>query len=210
MSRIGASRSTGEGAMVARLPERPRAARPVARRVARLIALALALSIAVLVLAGCGASVTPPPTYPPTGFTPPPVGAAAEATSRQVISALGARGVAARPSNKPYRPPEGPAFASAPRAVLHADVPSDPEHGYVVVYQFPGGSQALAAARDEASYVASGPGAVQFVPDTRFVIRVVDATAIFFAWSPGTSPDPAVRTIADTLATIGSAVPLPR
>lgn len=179
-------------------------------QVARGCTLALVLAIAVLAGAACGASVTPPPTYPPTGVTPPPAGAAAEATSRQVITALGARGVATRPSDKPYRPPEGPSFASAPRAVLHADVPSDPEHGYVVIYEFPGGAQALAAARDEAAYVASGPGSVQFVPDTRFVIRVVDATAIFFAWSPGTSPDPAVKTIADTLATIGSAVPVSR
>ncbi len=191
------------------MPGPPRAAgRPGGGPRARL-ALLLALLAAVAVV-GCAGGVTPPPTYPPQGSSPQPAGAAAEATSRQVIAALGARSIATRPADTPYRPPEGPRFAAAPRDVLHAEIPGDAAHGFIVVYEFATGNEALAAATEEATYVSSGPGRVQFVPDTQFVLRVVDATAIFYAWAPSSSPDAAAKTIGDTLATLGSRVAVPR
>jgi hypothetical protein len=163
---------------------------------------------AVLALALTACSTTRA-TFPPPGATTAPAGVAAEATVRQVIAAAGAKGVAVRPADRPYRPPEGPLLAAAPRTVLQASIPNDPEHGYVVVYELGGATAAANAAADEAAYIASGPGRVQFTPDTRYVLRVVGSTVVFFHWSPGTSPATQLSDLAAGLATLGDAVAIP-
>jgi hypothetical protein len=170
-----------------------------ARHLALVVAFALTL----------GACATTRATFPPPGATTGPAGAAADATVRQVIAAAGAKGVAVQPADRPYRPPEGPLLVAAPRSVLQATIPNDPDHGYVVVYQLAGPTAAATAAADEAAYIASGPGRVQFTPDTRYVLRVVDSTVVFFHWSPETSPATQLSDLAESLATVGSGVPIP-
>ena len=99
-------------------------------------------------------------------------------------------------------------MTGAPRTVLQAQLPDDPDHGYIVVYSLSSAVSAEKAAYDEAAYIASGPGGIQFPPGSHFVLRTVDTTVIFFTWSPGGSPDPRTHLIEDALNTIGIAVPI--
>jgi hypothetical protein len=68
----------------------------------------------------------------------------------------------------------------------------------------------MGAATEEARYVGSGPGKVQFPVDARFVLRQVGTTLVFYSWSPGTPADPRTPDIATALATLGVEIPIPR
>jgi hypothetical protein len=149
-------------------------------------------------------------TYPPIGATTPPAGGAAVQARQTLSSALAAAGYQLTDSTQPYRPAEGARLASAARTVLQVPLASDPDHGRLVVYELTTPADAQSAAQDQAAYVASGIGRVQFPPDTRFVLRVVGSTVVFFAWSAESSGDPdALADIADALATVGIEVPIP-
>ena len=175
-----------------------------ARRTAALLVL---VGLVVAITAGC--AVRPRgPTYPPAGVTPPPAGSATDAARAAVIAAIAGTGLQATDPQQDYRPPEGPWFAAAPRTVLQVNVPNEASPRFVVVYAFGSAADAATAAADEATYVAHGPGKVLFPIDTRFTIRVLGATAIFFAWSPG-SADPQAGAIEQALDTLGTAVPIP-
>jgi hypothetical protein len=168
------------------------------------------LGIALFALLAGACTALPTTTYPPVGVTAPPAGAAAEATAREAILALGAAGLPTSPADSTYRPPEGPAFAAAPRMVLQARLPDDPDHGFIVVYEFASPAVATAAATEQAAYIASGPGRVQFVPDTRYVLRTLGSTAVFYFWSPGSVTDARAADVATALETLGQAVPIPQ
>ena len=163
-------------------------------------AFALALAIAV---AGC--AIESRTTYPPIGSTPQPVGDATDATKQAVIGALAAVGLQASDAIRPHRPFEGPLLAAAPRSVLQVTMPDDPDHGFVDVYAFDSPNAALAAANDQASWVA-GTGKMNFTHGTRFVLRVLGATVIWYAWTPGASPDARAEQIGPALGTIGEGV----
>jgi hypothetical protein len=164
-----------------------------------------ALLLFALAVAGCAGTRA---TYPPLGSTPAPAGDATATTSQAVIGALGAAGLQASVAARPYRPPEGALLAAAPRTVLQAALPDDPGHGFIVIYALPSGPEALAAADDQAAYIASGVGRVNFSPDAHFVLRVVGSTVVFSWWSPGAALDPRAQSIEDALATVGDAVPV--
>ncbi|MCI0346556.1 MAG: hypothetical protein L0221_14095 [Chloroflexi bacterium] len=153
---------------------------------------------------------TPIPTFPPASFGSGTTSAAALETRRLVTVALSAEGLTAEAPPVVYRPAESPALAQAPRVVVQADLPDDPQHGYIVIYEFRDAATADGAAREQADYVASGIGFVQFPPDSEFVIRTVGATVIFFSWSPPNSPDPRTPKIAAALETVGTGIPIPR
>ena len=89
--------------------------------------------------------------------------------------------------------------------------PGDPARGRTRPgdLEFASPAAAAAAAAEQATYVASGVGRVQFPPDSRFSIRVVGATAVFFTWSPANSPDARIESIPAALESIGTAVPIP-
>lgn len=171
------------------------------------LAVAVALALA-LVLAACGKPITRT-TFPPLGMTPPPVGDATAAARVEVVDALTQFGLQATDAILAYRPPEGPLLAAAPRTVLQAALPDDPDHGYIVIYAFGSPTAAAAAAKDHAAYVSSGPGRIQYPPATRFVLRVVGSTVVFFAWSPEVSTDDNTPKIENALLRIGSGVPVP-
>jgi len=178
-----------------------------ARGPLRLAALAALAALAVFVAAGCVPVARV--TYPPVGSTTAPAGAAAASTAGEVIRALGVAGLPSAVADRGYRPPEGPAFAAAPRLVVQATLPDDPAHGYVVVYEFASNGEAAAAAADQAAYVASGPGRVQFVPDAHLVLRLLGSTAVFYWWSPGSALDPRAADIEAALGTVGTAIAIP-
>jgi hypothetical protein len=181
--------------------------RRVRCRTSRRAATALAL-LATIVVGAC-APGTNGPTFPPVGSTVAPVGDATAAVRAQVANALAVEGLQVVDAAVAYRPPEGARFAAAPRSVVQVTLPDDPTHGYIVLYAFPTPQAAVEAANDQAAYIASGPGLVQFQVDTQFVLRVSGSNAIFFTWSPENSPDPRTPTIALALSQVGTEVTIP-
>jgi hypothetical protein len=167
-----------------------------------------ALALLGLIAIGCAAPTTPRTTFPPFGSTPAPPGDATAATRQQVVQALASVGLQAVDSTRPYRPPEGPLLAAAPRTVLQA-LPDDALHGNVVIYALGSDVAAQKAAADHAAYIASNIGRIQFAQDSRFVLRQVGSTVVFFTRSPGGSPDPRLQSIQDALSTLGTEVTIP-
>jgi hypothetical protein len=147
-------------------------------------------------------------TGPAATQTIPPAGAGAAATVEAVIGALGKQRLQAAEAQRPYRPGESPTISRAPRTVLQAVLPDDPEHGYIVVYDLATNDRAAQAAREFATYLATGPGRIQFPTDTRFTLRLVGSTLVFFDWSPANWPDPRSAQIQTALETLGTAVPV--
>ena len=125
-----------------------------------------------------------------------------------VTDALGTVGLQAGVAARAYRPPEGPLFAAAPRTVLQATLPDDPDHGFFVIYALASGPDASAAAYDQAAYIASGVGRVNFTPDAHFVLRLAGSTVVFYWWSPGAALDQRAQVIEGALSTVGEAVPV--
>lgn len=159
-----------------------------------------AMAMVALAVLAC----TPPSA---TLGSPGSGGDPASATKQLVIQALAAVSLQAVDTVKPYRPPETPVLIGAPRTIVQAQLPDDPDHGYVVIYSLGSAVAAEKAAVDQAAYVRSGTGGIQFPPGSHFVTRIVDTTVIFFTWSPGASPDQRTHLIEDALNTIGIAVP---
>jgi len=158
------------------------------------------LAIATFAISACAA---------PTRATPGPVGVAAAATEQQLIGALAAVGLQAGETNRPFRPPEGPVLAAAPRTVLAVPLPDDPDPGWIVVYALGSEDEAGRAAKDQAAYIASNTGRINFAKGTRFVLRLVGSTVVWFSWLPETSPDRRTATIAQALEAIGTGIDIP-
>ena len=183
--------------------------RPTPDRRALWIAL-VAVGAIVVIAALVGGSAPPGgATFPPVGATTGAAGSATAVTRGDVARALAAQGIQVEDAARPYRPAEAPAFATAPRLVIRAILPDDPDHGLLVIYEFADPTAASAAAEEQAAYIASGVGRVQFPNDARFVIRVVGSTAIFFTWSPAVSPDERTASIATALEGLGLGVTVP-
>jgi len=170
------------------------------------VAVILALG---LLIGGCAAPAPSGPTYPPEGVTPPPAGDATRAALNQVLGALDAAGFEAAIAARPYRPPEAARLAAAPRTVVQVTLTADPARGLLVIYGLDSADAARAAATDQAAYIASGPGRIQFPPDARFVLRIVGSSVVFFAWSPGSAIDLRTGDIAAALETLGTGVAVP-
>jgi hypothetical protein len=83
-------------------------------------------------------------------------------------------------------------------------------HGYIVVYEFRDSGAAVDACNDEAGYLGSGAGKIQFPIDARFTIRQLGTTLIFYTWAPSTTSDERASQVADALATLGTGFAPPR
>lgn len=158
--------------------------------------------------AACGGMgpVTVPASIGPGRTVSPVVGGTREAIAR----ALGERSIILEDMQSPVRPAEGPILTSAPRAVFQAQLPADPGAGIIVVYELADPGAAAAAAADQATYLSSGPGRVQYPDPARHVIRVVGDTVIFYTWIPESAEDPLTPLVAEGLATIGTGVDVPK
>jgi hypothetical protein len=176
-----------------------------AGRVAVVAVLVLGL---LVVLSACRPSATRPPEPDPTPR--PTVSPAVAATEVQLDGALRARGLVLQPTELTVRPGEPPSFGAVPRTAFRAILPDDPDGGLIVVYELPDAAAAAAAATDLAAFITSGPGRVQYPPDTQHVLRQVGSTLVFFPWSPDSSPDRRTKDLAAAVATVGTEVPLPR
>jgi len=159
--------------------------------------LAVVLAVAVIACA------------PPTAVPSPGLGGdAASATKQLIIAALGGVGLQAVDAVKPYRPAEAASVIGAARSIVQVQLPDDPDHGYIVIYSAGSATTAEKLAFDQAAFVASPSGAIQYPPGSHFILRTVDTTVIFFTWSPGTSPDARTHLIEDALNGIGIGVPV--
>lgn len=161
--------------------------------------LAVATLLLVLGILGIGVRVGSPPT------TLPPTSEMAAGTQAQVVAALEAASLQVREPLTAYRPGESPSLLDVPRRLVQVVLPSDPQGGYVVIYELPTNGDADRVGRDFLAYLASGTGAVQYPRDTRFVVRRLGPTLVFYHWSPETSPD-AAGAIAAALANVGETI----
>jgi hypothetical protein len=155
------------------------------------------------VVAACGVGAAPASLASEPPSPSPSISPAIGATAEQARVALGEAGLQLSVPQVPFRPGESPTLTAAPRAVFQVKLPDDPDHGFFVIYELPTPQAATAAAEEQAQYVESGPGRVQFPADARFVLRQVGSTLIFYAWAPSAVSDPSAPDIAAALATVG-------
>ncbi len=102
---------------------------------------------------------------------------------------LAAAGYQLRDAQVPYRPGESPLVSAAPRAVVQAILPTAEDQGFIVLYEFIDSGSAAAAAKEFASYIASGPGSIQFPTDAHYSLRQIGAALAFYVWAPSTATD---------------------
>lgn len=165
--------------------------------------------IVVAQLLGAG-SAAPGATPGPDGSVPPaarptipPPGDASLRARAVVAAALEARALQVTDPQTAYRPGESPSLLAVARRVLQVVLPDEPTGGQVVIYELSSAAEADTVGRDFRAYLASGTGAIQYPRDTRFVLRRVGTTLVFFAWSPEASTDARVPDIAAALETVG-------
>jgi hypothetical protein len=171
---------------------------------------ALLVALLATAVAGCGIGAPQVSFVTDVGPTPSASESPAIAQTRLLVqNALGAASYILTVPTVPFRPPESPMLATAPRAVYQVALPTDPTHGYIVIYEFPDTQTAYTAGQEMAGYLASGPGRVQFPPDTKHVLQLVGTTLIFNSWSPANSPGPDGARIQQILGTVGQSIPIP-
>jgi hypothetical protein len=178
----------------------------VAARVRSLGVVALAGAILV---AGCGVDGRVSTPAPPTPSPAPTLSPAVGPTIAAVTQALGAFGLGVESAQRPYRPGESPELAAAPRWTLQVELRDEPDHGFITIYDLADVRAAERAADAQATYIASGPGRVQFPTDAEFSIRRVGQTVVFYSWSPGSAADPRAGEVIEALGTVGVGVPVP-
>ena len=121
---------------------------------------------------------------------------------------LGQRGFQLAPPLVAYRPSEPVALTQTPRVVLQV-VGSDPEQGYVVIYELPTDAAAAAAGTELARYLASGFGQTNFPLDAQFHVAQVGETLVFTWYSSERAEDPAAtRSAVDAIAMVGQPFPV--
>ena len=162
----------------------------------------LAVGAVIVLLGALGITIIKPSPAP----TLAPTGQAAERTWNEVSAALQAQRFQVVEPQNPFRPGETAELLQVPRRLLQTVLPDSPEDGYVVVYELPSNNDAERAGRDLATYVASGPGDVQYPRDTQFVLQRVGQTLVFFPWSAEANPDPRLPELAAALRTVGEPV----
>ena len=169
------------------------------------------VAIAAL-LGGCGIGAAGSPASLPVESVGPAAtaGAAAAQTRGVVAAALGSVAVQFGDATRPYRPAESGRLRDAPRAVYQVVLPDQPDAGYIVVYEFRDAAAAVDAGNEEAGYLGTGNGRVQFPLGTQHVIRALGPTLILYSWLPAASSDPTPGKVADALSTIGVGFAVPR
>ena len=141
---------------------------------------------------------------PGVNTSPAPAGSAAALTRDRVALALQDASFQVQDPNTDFRTGETATLLGTPRRLLQAVIPSDPTHGFIVIYEFPDANAADAAGREFWTYLHSGTGGIGYPQDAQFVLRRMGSTLIFFPWSPSVSPDPAVARLASVLDGLGN------
>jgi hypothetical protein len=172
---------------------------------------ALAAAVALAVVGGCGIGAAGVPASLPAASVGPSATAGADVQQTRGVIAAALRSVAVQfgDATRPYRPAEASRLRDAPRAVYQVVLPDQPDAGYIVVYHFPDASSAVDAGNEEAGYLGTGNGRVQFPLGTQHVIRELGPTLILYSWLPSASSDPTAGKVADALNTIGIGFTVP-
>lgn len=178
----------------------------VAIRRALLGSALVAVASLVVACTGVGGPVTVPASIGPDRE----VTSVVAGTRAEIARVLGERSIILDDLDTPFRPAEGPLLSFAPRVAYQAELPADPGAGIIVVYELTDPGEAGEAAADQAAYLGSGPGRVQYPDPARHVIRVVGSTVIFYTWIPESAEDPSTPDVAAALATLGTGVEVPR
>ena len=131
-------------------------------------------------LAGCGVGANSTPASLPVASVGPSatVGPAVAQTRGAIVSALSNVAVQFGDATRPYRPAESARLRNAPRAVYQVVLPDRPDAGFIVVYEFPDATAAVDAGNEEAGYLGTGPGRIQFPIDEQHVLRQLGPTLI--------------------------------
>ncbi|MDQ3870182.1 MAG: hypothetical protein M3301_01025 [Chloroflexota bacterium] len=109
-----------------------------------------------------------------------------------------------------YRPSEPEMLAAIPRAVFQLDQ-SEPDEGYVVVYEFRDPEAAAAGGRELAGYLASGFGQTNYPVDAQFALAQMGGTLVLGWWSPERSSMPdRVRRALQLFRGFGQPIPVPK
>lgn len=182
------------------------------RRVALARTLAL---VALLALTGCtdgvvGTAGVSSPQPVPTGDPPVADPPAVRNARAELVRVLGSENLVLQDTQLAFRPAEGPALASAPRAIYQVLLPDDPQGGFIAVYDLGDPQRAGAAGADQAAYLGSGPGRVQTPIGTRHLIRQLGPTLITYSWNPDGASDDRTAGIERALLELGTAVEVPR
>lgn len=168
------------------------------------------LMVATVMAAACTATSPAGPTFPLTSFRPPAaVSAAVDSTRAELVRVLGQQNLVLQDPQTAFRPAEGPALTTAPRAIYQVILPDDPTKGYLVVYELRDVSTAAAAGADQAAYLATGPGRVQMPIGSRHIIRQVGSTIVLYSWIPERSADEREPLIQAALETLGTEIDIP-
>jgi hypothetical protein len=185
--------------------------RPASGRAARRASLVGLVAAAAVVVTGCGIGAGGTVGSNAVAASPaaPTAGAAAAQTRGVIGAALSTVAVQFGDATRPYRPAESNRLRDAPRAVYQVVLPDQPDAGFIVVYEFRDGGAAVDAGNEEAGYLGTGNGRVQFPPGTQHVLRALGPTLILYSWLPGASDDPTAGKVADALATIGIGFTVP-
>ena len=183
----------------------------MATRVRRAPASVVFVALAALGVAACGSGASPSPVTTPasSGGAGASLSATLAQARGQVVRALEAAGLVVADPRVPYRPAEAPPFAAAARAVLQVQLAGDLAHGFLSVYEFTSAVAATDAAREQAAYVASGTGRIQFPAGTRFTLRQLGSAVVFYAWSPGVTTDPQAPDVEAALRGLGAEIVVP-
>ena len=169
------------------------------------------VAVAVLAAAGCGiaAGTAGAPNVPEASAPAPTAGAAAAQTRGVIAAALSSIAVQFGDATRPYRPAESGRLRDAPRSVYQVLLPNQPDAGFIVVYEFRDAGAAVDAGNEEAGYLGTGNGRVQFPPGTQHVLRALGPTLVLYSWLPPASDDPTAGKVADALKTIGIGFTVP-
>jgi len=160
------------------------------------------------VVAGCGIGSPGSVTSTPSPLPEERLSGGIEVTRGIVEAALRSKELGLIRATVPFRPAESAALIDAPQGVFQIVLAGDPDAGFLVIYEFPDPSAAHDAGLAQAAWLASGPGAIQAPPDTRYVLRRVGNALVLFGWSPGTSPDPRIADVATALESVGQGIPV--
>ena len=180
------------------------------RSARRLLGGALPPVLLPILLAACGiaANGAIQPSVPPTPQVS--LSATLQVCRTDLATTLGAAGFNLVQPSSAVRPAESPILSGAPRTVGQVQLPGDPDHGFIVLYGFPDPASAYAAAQQQAAYIGTGEGRIQFVPDAKFTLRQDGSCVLFYNWSPSASTDPRSPAIDSALQTFGVAISIPR
>jgi hypothetical protein len=172
----------------------------------RLRRTSLTAALLAALVAGCGGVQvrdTPRPLATPVAS----MGSALAAITRRVTQALSTAGYRVGAPVVPYRPSEPASLTQAPRTVLQ--VQTEPDLGYVIIYQLVDSAEAGVRAAELADHLGSGFGQTNFPVDAQFSVAQADSTVLMTWWSrERADDDDAIQGAFDVVRAIGQPYPV--